>query len=185
MKTIKDMSSLQGAYIFTTPLITDQLFEKAVVFLTEVQTTSAYGFFVDFILQNATMLDLIKNQIQFTMFQDEPIYLGGPIGTEQIFVLHSNDEICHSSYYANDTVLVTKLDDALVNFENKPKFCKILAGYCEWHVGQLEKEIRAGYWLSKNFSEELLFKEGFNKWNKCLKSVSLHPLSFSMISGIA
>lgn len=179
------LSSLQGGFIISTPLVNDPLFTKQVIFISESDDTTTYGFFIGFTLQPTNITDSTTKILKNTIFEKESLYLGGPVSTESLFLIHSNECGSKSTYLINDSVSVTPLEDALNEFIIKPSFFKIVSGYCEWQTGQLEREFKLGYWFSKEFDNDFLFKNYANKWGKCLKDHSINPMSFDFNIGIS
>lgn len=182
--SIGKLSLLKGEFIISTPIIKDPLFERQIIFISESQNNSAYGFFIDFHLQSTDILASTKKILKNTIFNDSDLYLGGPIATETVFVIHSSEVASDSTYNIIDEISVTPLDEAL-NFNIKPEFSKIIVGYCEWHSGQLEREIKLGYWITREFSQNLLFQKNANKWNKCLMELGMNPMVFDSTIGLS
>lgn len=179
------LSLLQGAFIIATPLVSDPLFAKQVVFISESDDDTTYGFFVGFNLQSTDIIDGAVKMLAGTIFEDDELYLGGPVATETLFLLHSQEVSAKSTYRINDFVSVTPLDKALKHFSVKPASSMILSGYCEWHTGQLEREFKSGYWFSKEFNHDFLFKVYANKWGKCLKDHRINPMMFDFNIGLS
>lgn len=177
---INDIRLLQGNFLIATPLLKDPLFERSIVFMSEFKDGSAYGFLVDYLLEDSLVLEDVQKEIEGSVFENSEIYLGGPIDLEHVFVIHSNDIFCQKTLQVSDDVSVSNLSDAIESFKYTPKYFKIFAGYAEWKSGQIEKEVKRGLWMVKNFSETLFFMKSKKKWQKTFKTFDIDYNLFSL-----
>lgn len=177
---INDIRLLQGNFLISTPLLKDPLFERSIVFMSEFKDGSAYGFLVDYLLEDSMILEDVNKEIEGSIFENSEVYLGGPIDLDHVFVIHSNDVFCNKTLQVSDDVSISNLSDAINNFQYAPNHFKIFSGYSEWKSGQIEKEIKKGFWMVKNFSETLFFLKSKKKWQKTLETFNIDYNLFSL-----
>lgn len=182
---VNDINLLQGNFIVATPLLTDPLFEKSIIFISEFQDKEAYGFLVDYELQDSSLLTDIKKLTERTMFEDLDVFLGGPMDPNHAFLIHSPEVQINNSLKVSKEVRITNLSDAIEQFNTRPEECKIVAGYCDWKMGQLSKEIKIGYWLINDFTKKLLFEREREKWKQCISSFDINLKKYSLQNGYA
>lgn len=182
---VNDVRLIQGNFIIATPLLLDPLFEKSIIFMSEFKEGSAYGFLVDYSLQDSSLLQDVRAQIDSSLLSKSEVFLGGPMDPDHHFLIHSNDVFGKKTLQISDDVSITNLSDALKNFSYAPSFYKIFAGYCYWKIGQLECEIKKGLWLVKAFSNNLLYTRSKQKWKQSIESLNMNFKKFALSSGVA
>ena len=100
------------------------------------------------------------------------VFWGGPVETEKIFILHSNE-------YQSDTtnnygsLSVSQDHDILFDIaKNKgPEKSLVISGYSGWGGGQLEGEMERDHWILSNIDLSITFdKKSKTKWNKAYKN---------------
>lgn len=88
------------------------------------------------------------------------VHVGGPVSTQQGFVLHSGDYFAAaaSQQIGKDICLTATVDILRAISEGEGPEKSILAlGYSGWAPGQLESEIQANGWLHCPADPELIF----------------------------
>jgi putative transcriptional regulator len=99
-------------------------------------------------------------------FDSVPIYKGGPVKTNGIYLLHGYEEfyqpkpavdlqIMEGVYFGTPAAFAAIIESGKLQ-ENKFKF---YAGTCDWSAGQLEKEVENGLWTVVDAKRELFFDE--------------------------
>jgi len=107
-----------------------------------------------------------------------PIYYGGPVQSNQVFVLHSSDVIIPDvTVQLNDNLCMTR-DKAMVSRLNQhefPMFWKLCVGCCTWGAGQLESEILGsrtnghGIWHGIPYNSEMMWETlAVDQWEQGL-----------------
>ncbi|MFO1034442.1 MAG: YqgE/AlgH family protein [Hyphomicrobiales bacterium] len=187
-------TSLTGKLLIAMPGITDQNFERSVVFLCAHSEQGAMGFvinkpapltvFADLLekTEMAKRLDLIPEEVART-----PIRLGGPVDTFRGFVLHSND-------YAGDDLslktgkafTVSASLDVLTDIAKGqgPARHLIALGYAGWSPGQLENEILHNGWLHCDADSDIVFNDDMTQTHTAaLAKIGVDPAKLSLAAG--
>ena len=101
-----------------------------------------------------------------------PIFWGGPVEVDTIFVLHSTEyQSENTKNYGN--ISITQDYNILFDIaENKgPEKSLIIFGYSGWGSGQLEGEMERDHWILSDIDLNIIFDEKSNtKWNKAYKN---------------
>ena len=159
---------------------TDSKFSKSVIILLEHSEKGAIGFVVNKSLGDHPLSSLVKKN---STIKDSdiikldklkaPIFWGGPLDENKIFVLHSNDYSSKSTKIYNSLSVSNDLQILIDISEKKgPKNSLILIGISAWIGGQLEGELERNQWSLAEFNLDLIFNEkNDNKWNSGLKKI--------------
>src|SRR5207245_4910692 len=98
-------------------------------------------------------------------------HYGGPIGSSQGFVLHSDDFLLDSSIKVKGGLAATsdaKLIEAISHGKGPKQFLFML-GYAGWAPGQLEEELKASAWYVVSGDKALIFgKDADKKWRQAM-----------------
>lgn len=115
---------------------------------------------------------------------EEPVYYGGPVNTNQVFVLHSHDYMDKDTVPIASGISMTTNKHILTSIANRtgPQKFKICLGCAVWGPRQLESEISGAWqhnelssWLYNELREEDIFS-----------TVNIWPVSIERYSkGIA
>lgn len=142
-----------GRLLVSTPYFNDPFFNHSVVLLTDYGEGHTAGLIINRELPH-TVRELV-NEIKV----DDPIFFGGPVLTEAVFLLHSFDscpeasELLPDVYVGYNPVLLAIIENnAIPNLKHK-----FLLGYAGWSPGQLENEIRHKMWVVAPASHALVF----------------------------
>ena len=99
------------------------------------------------------------------------LHVGGPVESTRVFVLHSDD------YSGPDTVKVgggvaVSSDPSILKamIEGKgPRRTRFTLGYAGWAPGQLEAEMKAGYWVVVPSDAAIVFDDVYDtKWDRAM-----------------
>jgi putative transcriptional regulator len=89
----------------------------------------------------------------------EPVLQGGPVQTDQGFVLHSDEHTWEGTVGIRPGVALTSSPDvleALAHGEG-PGHYRLVLGYAGWGAGQLESELSENSWLAVPADADLIF----------------------------
>ncbi len=126
----------------------------------------AFGVVINKPIGIFTLGSLLKNLNDENIEEKEiynmklPIYWGGPLDNNKIFIIHSKDyKNNNTKNYKN--VSITSDYKALLDIaQNKgPKNSLVIVGLSAWTVGQLDGEIDKGHWNLSEASEDILFEK--------------------------
>lgn len=179
-----NLQALKGQFLAASPFIPDVRFEKKVIFICESNNASAFGFIIDPIEQN-DFKNNFKKMIKGTRFKNQPIYSGGPVDSNRLFLLHSNDVLWPetlniSCALNNEMIAVTNLTNVLKNASNMPKHYILISGYTNWVQNQLSREISLGFWLIAPMKNSIIFDQAVDKkWKYCMDTLKINTNTFS------
>lgn len=158
-----------GKFLISEPLIPDPIFKRSVLFLAEYDSDGAFGLIVN------KPTDYKVSDVVDTFGKcDMPVYIGGPVHTDQLFFLHSiglisgSYEVIDGVYWGGDlTEVKAMLHTGEIN-ENNFRF---FIGYSGWTSMQLEDEIKKESWLIAESTKKEIFSEQAEKlWVEKVKS---------------
>src|SRR5262245_12140444 len=100
---------LAGELLVATPELKDPRFAETIIYMVRHDENGAFGLVVNRPLAKGPYVDLLKSFGGDT--QDAKgeviIHYGGPVGTDQGFVLHSDDVVLESSTKVRDGIAMT------------------------------------------------------------------------------
>lgn len=143
----------QGHILIAEPFLAGTYFNRSIILLATYGEQGAVGFIlnkkVDYPVE-----DLFVNFPDF----DSEIHIGGPVGTDSIYFIHTLGDTIPGSIHIKDDlywggdfeVLKTKIKLGLVNSQQ----VRFFLGYSGWDAGQLEEEINENSWLVADVSQD-------------------------------
>ena len=159
---------------------TDSKFYKSVVILLEHDEKGAFGFAVNKFLGEYPLSSLVSNNNNIKETDKKkldkltlPIYWGGPVDENRIFVLHTNEYKSKSTKIFNSLSVTNDLQILIdISENNGPKESLILIGISGWGENQLEGELERDQWSLAETELNLIFNaDNKNKWNSALKKI--------------
>ncbi|MDH5654985.1 MAG: YqgE/AlgH family protein [Spirochaetia bacterium] len=173
--------SLKGYFLISESNMSDPNFYQTVVLILEHNHEGAFGLVVNR-CSKLTLGDVMPD------YQNErgyscPIYVGGPVQQEYIFVLHSDVpgvENSESSIKPVEGVVFEPSFRKLENYfnvdywktlpiEDRPDI-HIFLGFSGWAPGQLENEMKQGAWVIHKASARIVFhKNPEEGWKDALR----------------
>lgn len=94
------------------------------------------------------------------LLRTQNVFSGGPVATDQLFVLYSDFPEYEDSLSLDDNFLLcssTTIIDAIATGKGPDKFMMFL-GYCGWDARQLDDEINRNAWLTVDADAQLVFE---------------------------
>lgn len=152
---------LKNHFLIAMPMLADPYFFHSVVYLCEHSAEGAMGIVVNQPLV-VTLGEVLQHTTIATPTQDakqHPVYLGGPVRRDALFVIHQPLQRWESTLAVTDSVGVTTSPDilsALATDEFQGQ-ALVALGYAGWSAGQLEQEIADNAWLSGEAAIDILF----------------------------
>lgn len=152
--------------------------------LTHCDDSGAHGLCVNRQLDH-TLHDILKHtNVDTAGLPPIPLYWGGPMGSQSIWMLHSPDWVC------SDTVMITSAWAMTSSEEmfhclmsgDMPRNFRLLLGYAAWGSGQLDQELEGqGAWRKEhswltahNLGPEWLFEQPVDElWSNVI-TLSCH-----------
>ena len=180
------MNSLKNHFLISVPHLKDPLFEKSVIYLCEHDNTGAMGLIINkAINKNSITLKNSNSNNELNMYlRENYLHIGGPVLTDKILLLHTNNEIS-KSVHVNDEVSISGNIELLTSIQkSKDVKSKLFLGHSGWSHGQLEREIENGDWLIQKASTELIFEQQIdNIWIMATNSLGIEVGDISNTSG--
>jgi len=176
-----------GHFLVAMPSLNDINFSRAVIYVEEHSEEGAIGIVVNKPLHLS--LGNVLNHLNITITSDatanQAVYMGGPVGQDQGFVLHppwpkpdnTDEKICISS---------SKEILRLIATGQGPSNFIITLGYSGWEPGQLEIEIARNAWLVVPGDPNIIFDTPIdNRWSAAAKILGIDVNQLSEQSGHA
>ncbi len=189
---------LDGKFLLAMPGMTDERFQRSLIYMCAHSTDGAMGLIINKPAENMNFTGLLR-QLSIIASDDAirlperieaiPVMRGGPVETGRGFVLHSADfHIESSTLPISEAVSLTATLDilrALADGEG-PKTAMLALGYAGWGAGQLEGEMQANGWLHCDADPELIFLVPPEKrYDAALKRMGIDPAFLSSEGGHA
>lgn len=176
----RPLKCLEGQFLISEADLTDPNFFQTVVLMISHNDEGAFGLVVNRRAE-ANLGDVVEG-FEESPAKDIPIYVGGPVQQQFLFVLHTGlpEELRsdHSLIPVEEVVFepvfqtledYLKIEWAALPESLRPKI-HLFAGYAGWAPGQLEGELEEGAWTTHPAKAEIVFhpkpEEG---WNKALR----------------
>lgn len=151
-------------------IIGDETFHRAAVFISAIHENSPMGFIINkpFDFPLSDVLPEINND-KF------PLYFGGPVDNDLLFVLHNSPAFGANSQPVNQEIyfsaeiekVLIALKEGILNQNN----CRFFLGYSGWTSGQLEQEIKQKNWLTYSLKTKNIFQlDTLNLWRNTMKN---------------
>ena len=162
-------ASLKGYFLISEANMADPNFFQTVVLMLEHNREGAFGLVVN--RRSSLVLQDIMPRIQSQRSASSPVYVGGPVQQEYLFVLHSEMPEGHvTSDSATSPVEGVVFEPSFRNVErffqdeewetipadDRPRI-HLFVGYSGWAPGQLEKEMQMGSWMLHPATPRLVF----------------------------
>lgn len=164
------VESLTGQVLIAGPSLQDPNFQRTVIVICEHSDEGALG-----IVYNRpspiTVAEALP-PLADTHLAGRRLFLGGPVQTENIFVIHDDenaggDEINSGLFFGGDPELLDRLCQGLKAGDGKT--VQLFAGYSGWGAGQLEFEMSQGAWIvAPSDNRQILSTETEDKWRQAL-----------------
>jgi putative AlgH/UPF0301 family transcriptional regulator len=149
--------------LLTTEKVTDARFEKAVIFVVAQEKHSSMG--------------LILNHPA----PDGEAFVGGPMEQDKwVYALHTLDaaipETRHLKEINLGIVVGRKNIDKLLSQNPRPKWSRVLKGYCGWAKRGLVRDLDKGYWEVIEFDDKLVMETPPDAmWTEAAKRPRIKP----------
>jgi len=139
---MKEKKSLAGHIIVAHPKLEEPYFSKSVIILSKHYQGGAWGLMVNKPAPKTT-IDQIMQSVGIMSKKQDRIYIGGPVDTHRVFVLHSLDwrasttmKVSEDIGISNDISVLAAIADGV-----GPALYRACVGHCGWAPGQLDGEL--------------------------------------------
>ena len=173
----KFYESVKDNFLVATNNMKDPRFKETVIVMFENNKNGAWGLVVNKPISNVFIKDLIDFPKNYKKLNSKiynkkiPIFWGGPVDKNRIFILHSKEYESESTIKYNKISLSSDFETLLKIAENKgPENNLIIIGISSWGPGQLEGEIEKDDWILSEIKKELIFEiENKEKWKNAFQ----------------
>lgn len=152
--------SFQGQFLIATPVIGSGFFNRSLTYLCHHDADGAMGIVINQYLDLA-LSDMLEHlDIESVRdLSDCQVLAGGPVGTEQGFVLHRGGPTWEGSQSVGEDLSLTTSRDILcaLALGDGPEDYLVALGYAGWGPGQLEQEVSGNSWLTVPADRGILF----------------------------
>lgn len=176
------------------PAMSDQRFERAVIYICAHDEKGAMGLMINQIVPDVEFKDLLTQlKVTSDIHVDRkilalPVFHGGPVENQRGFLLHSSEFGRADTIHIDDNFSVTGTVDALkeVAAGNGPRQLLFVLGYAGWGAGQLDQELQQNAWLIADADPDIIFKsQPADKWETAMKKLGVDPAMLSAAAGRA
>lgn len=157
----------KGALLVSEPMLPDPNFFRSVILLTKHDESGSLGF----VLNRMSIVDL-DNVLPNFSIKNIPIFIGGPVGNDQLFFIHTiGEELKNTSkvmdglYFGGD---IEHLEFMLQNDLAQPNQIRFFVGYSGWDPGQLDNEISENSWIVASTSAEQVMSDSDEYWKEVM-----------------
>jgi len=165
---------LAGQLLVATPELEGPTFTRAVIYMVRHDARSgAMGLIVNRQLGEVPMAVLLKQSGLPSEGAKGSVrlHVGGPVEATRIFALHTDDYAGPDTVKVGNGVAITSEPSILKSIaEGKgPRRARFTLGYAGWAPGQLEAEMKAGYWIVVPSDDAILFDDAYEtKWDRAM-----------------
>jgi len=163
-------SKNESTFLVATEKLQGSSFQHAVILLTHFSERGATGLTIN--RPSGISLRQALPGIKQLRQRTGPLYLGGPVNTNAIFVLlrtRQPDKTMHriadDIYFSTGKNAFSRSFDSTVNID-----LRTYAGYAGWAAGQLQNEISRGDWMMVHTYPDIIFEDDTeNLWHRLTK----------------
>lgn len=182
--------SFKGLFLIAMPELADPNFSKTVTLICEHTADGALGLIINRPHPLVVIEQIFK---EFNMAVNEktgkaPIYMGGPVQTEEIYILHGPPFDWRGTLSITPSLAMTNTVDLLeaLAVGTGPSKARMMMGCAGWGPGQLEQEIKENSWLTQESSERIIFNVAAEDcWEETVRSLGIDPVLLNSGSGNA
>lgn len=183
-------NSLKGQLLMAMPSLMDPNFYQSVTLICEHTSTGALGVTVDRVSSTIFTKDIFEElKIPYIPEMEKiPIYHGGPVHIDEIFVLHGPPFNWTGCLMVTATIALSNTIDVLTAIAagQGPENFLIFLGCAGWGEGQLESELMQNSWLTDAAEGKILFETPVeDRWRVALKRMGIDPELLSNMPGNA
>ena len=130
-----------GDVIVAPPAVAHGVFHQTVILLGQHNQEGTQGW----VMNRATghgVSEIIK-ELNIELDQDIPLYWGGPVSPQTVWMLHSTDWALGNTREINSEWAVTSNEQMFHHIANgdEPSYYRVFMGYSGWVEGQLQEEL--------------------------------------------
>jgi len=181
-------SFLQSQLLIAMPSLSDPYFEHTVTLICQHNEDGCFGLTINRPIQ-VTIEELFE-QLDIpsgnTSIKGIPALRGGPVQSEQGFVIHDTEKKWENTLTICDGISVTASRDILFDIANGkgPDNFLLTLGCANWSPGQMEAEIMDNSWLNCPADNKILFNTPYDKrWHSAVDKLGIDVNFISDVAG--
>lgn len=162
------------------PSLADPNFSHSVTCISEHTPEGAFGIVINRIFEglNAGMI-FEELGIKYGSHAEKiPVYVGGPVHANELFVLHGRPFEGDNLLLVNDNLALNNSKAILeaIAADEGPEHYIITLGCAGWGGGQLEWEMKQNAWLTLPCEQEIIFEMPVeDRWSNAIKRLGIDP----------
>jgi putative transcriptional regulator len=149
--------SLSGQLLLASPALMDPNFRRAVVLIGVHSEEGAMGVILN--RPSEVTVGEAVPQLEQTVSEDEPVYLGGPVQPSSIVFLAEFLDPTPAGLLVLGRIGFPAPDAPLDELTEATARRRVFAGYAGWSEGQLEAELDQGDWIAHSAVPDDVFTE--------------------------
>ncbi len=176
--------NLSGNILIAPPAMKGNFWHKTVIMLTEHHSKGSVGL----VLNKRSNLSVVEFADQLGYDIDVPgfVYVGGPVNTKSLCLLHTPDWVSSNTMKINDRFFLSSAEDILPRLAmgDTPDQWRLFLGLSGWAPGQLIGEIKGvppwneqHSWCLASADEEMVF--GSDEKDQWCKAIDRSGLEFA------
>lgn len=169
----------KGSILIAAPHLVDPNFTRTVVLMVEHSDEGGFGLVLN--RPGSTTVSELWSMLSTDPCPgDAGIYVGGPVQTSSIFLLHTCSDLADGAepvvagiFLGNDLALLATLLErqrALRDAGSEEEIVRVYCGYSGWGEGQLDRELETGSWVVQPATTEFLLEtQVADLWSRSLE----------------
>jgi putative transcriptional regulator len=151
------------------PELRDRLYGSAILVVTPLGGDQHVGFIVN--RPTNTSLGAVFPEHGPSQKVVDPLYLGGPVGTQTIFAMVQRPDSPGANSLPVMPGLFVAFDAAVVDriIESEADHARFVAGLVAWRPGELQAEIEAGAWYVLEPDPALVMRKPEGLWEELVR----------------
>ena len=178
-KTSMTLTNFENCILIAMPSLDDKNFSRSVTYVFSHNEEGTTGIVINQPI-NLPFETVLKNlNIRQTDVGSKVVHVcrGGPVAPESGFLLHEGGtSVQNDCFRVGSDIYLATSKDFLEAFAKSPlELTGLFAiGHASWGPGQLEEEIRQGFWLCDTADKNIIFKAPFEKrWNMAFQQMGI------------
>lgn len=170
--------NLRNQLLIAMPGMNDPVFEHGVTLICQHDDKGAFGIMINrpTDMEMGSLLEQLNIDVQDDDIAKTHALIGGPVQSDQGFILHDSDRRWDSTMAITNDLAITSSKDILVDIAHHkgPENFLLILGCSGWEAGQLEEEIKENIWLTCPASPQIIFERPYDKrWHDAAASLGI------------
>jgi putative transcriptional regulator len=164
---------LTGKLLVASPAMDSRAyFFRSVIYVLESSEHGSVGIVINNPLDKLKEALLVSLEGASAPLKLSQAYVGGPVEMERGHILYLDQ------YNGSDNTHCVKLGSDIKILKNVTRCGRnqgmLVLGHCGWDGGQLEEEIKHGYWIVLPPNKKIIFgNKDQDKWDRCISTLKI------------